>query len=197
MFDDYYIAERIKAQQELNKLIDANTEPLVASIYENKKPSISQQAMAMLASANQRTTLERRLAKYEVIEVLDRLIKDTHLMFASPDIREYKIMRELSDFLTSAVNGTKPKLVPQYCDMLPIGHPFSTKSKGTLSDAEVEEYKARWFANDPRVAEEFVPLIASAYKAKENSIEKTYLVKRLESAAVGEVPRDIILELIK
>jgi hypothetical protein len=58
------------------------------------------------------------------------------------------------------------------------------------------EFKAEWVAADPRISEEFRPLVASAYKTKPNSIEREYAVAQLEVVSSDAVPKDLILSLI-
>jgi hypothetical protein len=57
------------------------------------------------------------------------------------------------------------------------------------------EFKAEWISADPRIAEEFRPLVASAYKTNTNSLEREYVLAKLEATSPVDVPRDVVLGL--
>lgn len=193
---------RQDAMRELNELIESDPSlPVVESVWEVKRNAdISGTVMSLLASANESAPLERKLMKAVVLEVTDRALVKTISLFANAELREFKVIREVSDFISAAVKGTQPKITQDNNDLLPMGHPFSLmtyESSQFITQADVNEYKALYASADPRISEEAKPLVASAMRARPNSVERKYLTAKLDSMGTSAVPRDIILSLLE
>ena len=179
---------------EINKILGDDS-PALPSIYEKKpKTNVVTEGTALVASANQKTLPARRVGRFEMLEVLERSLNRTVLSFQNPTQRAFIAMRELSDFVNMATTGAQPKIAGEHRDLLPVGHPLSTRNHD-FSKEELAQARAEWMSADPRIAEEFRPLVASAFITPEQSVEREYLIAKLEATPATEVPRDVILSL--
>ena len=179
---------------EINKLL-SDERPALPSIYKKiEKLDVVGEGKAIVASANAKALPTRRIGKFEMLEVLERSLNRTVLNLANPGERVFTALRELSDFVNMATTGAQPKIANAHRDLLPVGHPLSTREHN-FSQEEVAQFHAEWMSADPRIAEEFRPLVASAYRAPEASLEREYVIAKLETTSANEVPRDVILGL--
>ena len=152
-------------------------------------------ARALLASANSVVPVERRVDFADVRALLSRLAVDTATLVASSSVRSFRILRVVNDFVQVATNGAEPKFCQAYLDLLPVGHPLSTKEPLSLTASAVGELRVRWLSGDPRIAEDVRPLVASAFRAEPGSVEREFLVARLEALSTKDVPRQVVLAL--
>jgi hypothetical protein len=172
--------------------------PIVASIYEvEPKQVIKRRIEALVASTNATLPANRKVDLVDAYTVLARLMDKTLLDFQNPELREIKVMQEFQDFMKVASQAVEPKYCVGQLDMLPIGHPMSTKEQLSLSDEDMREHRISWLSADPRISEEHRPLVASAYRATAGSVERDYLVARIQSIPLGEIPRDTIVSLLE
>jgi hypothetical protein len=181
----------------LNSLVENNGNADVFSIWKvsDKKP-LNTKVIELIASANKEIPVHRRLLQSDVFSVVSRALGQSLTASVNPEYRELEVLRTVNDFIKVAVFNNTPKYCQNYFDLLPIGHPLSTRDPLYLTKEEVKEHKAIWLSSDPRIAEEYRPLVASAYKAPKGSIEHKYLVARLESLPQAEITRETLLELI-
>ena len=169
--------------------------PALPSVYEQvKKIDLVGEALAIVASANATVPVERQVGRYEAMTLLQRSLEKTMVNVANPNQRAFVAIREISDFVNVATTGATPKVSEAYLDLLPIGHPQSTRAIEYSAD-DVVEHSADWVASDPRIAEEYRPLVASAYKTPMHSVERSYALAKLEATSPLDVPRDIVLSL--
>ena len=168
---------------------------LESSYVAPPRERVEARATALLASANATVPPERRVDVADMRELLDRLAVDTATLVASSSVRAFRILRVVNDFFQVATKGSEPKLCENYLDLLPVGHPMSTRDPLSLTASAVGELRARWMSGDPRIAEEYRPLIASAFRADPGSIEREFLLTRLEALPAKDVPRQVILSL--
>jgi hypothetical protein len=153
--------------------------------------------LSLVASANQQVPSARKIERRYVYEALHRAMDRTALLFTQPEVREINVMREVSDFVKVATFGSEPKFCQDYLDLLPVGHPLSQRSIGTLSAEDVVEHGILWRAGDPRVSDEHRPLVASAFRAAPNSVERKFLAARLDGLPSEEIPKDLLVHLIE
>ena len=169
--------------------------PALPSFYVKKnKIDLAGEVLSLVASANETVPLDRQVGRYEAVTVLQRSLEKTMINVANPNQRAFVALREVSDFVNMATTGAKPKVAGEHTDLLPVGHPLSTRVND-YSANDVMEFKAEWVAADPRIAEEFRPLVASAYKTNSNSAEREYVLAKLEATSPVDVPRDVVLGL--
>jgi hypothetical protein len=188
--------ENFDDENQLRDLVDVYEDsPALPSVYEQtKKIDLVGEVLAIVASANATVPVERKVGRYEAITLLQRSLEKTMLNVANPNQRAFVALREISDFVNVATTGATPKVSEAYLDLLPIGHPQSTRSVDYSAEV-VTEYTADWIASDPRISEEFRPLVASAYKTPMHSVERNYALAKLEATSPLDVPRDIVLSL--
>lgn len=153
--------------------------------------------LSIVASANQQVPGARKIERRYVYEALHRAMDKTALLFAQPEVREIRVMREISDFVKVATFGSEPKFCQDYLDLLPVGHPLSQRSTETLSAEDIVEHGILWRAGDPRVSDEHRPLVASAFRTAPNSVERKFLVARLDGMSGEEIPKDLVIHLIE
>lgn len=183
---------------ELNELLENNaSRPDAVSIWEVKHHfDVAGEIDALVASVNTDTPISRKVQKTIILEVLDRAMERNAHAFATPEVFELLVMREVYDFANSAVSGTKPSVTNLNNDLLPLGHPHSEAKFQNYSEDFVREHRIEWKASDPRVSEEFRPLVASAMRAPKNSLEQDFIVAKLEATKSSDVPRDVILSIL-
>ena len=187
--------ENFDPVDEINKIIEGADRPALPSVYVKKdKTNVVIEGTALVASANSKTLPSRRVGRFEMLEVLERSLNRTVTNFNNPSQRAFTAMRELSDFVNMATTGAQPKIAGEHRDLLPVGHPLSTRPND-FSEEELAQARAEWMSADPRIAEEFRPLVATAFVTPEESVEREYLIAKLEATNATQVPRDIILGL--
>lgn len=180
----------------INEMIESGNEPALPSIRTEKPNySIGEEIQALVASVNRVTPVERQVPIYDALAVAGRSLSRTLKEFKNPDKRAFTAMREVSDFVHTAVSGKPSRIGVEHYDLLPVGHPLSTKEV-EIPDVDRKGFKADWFAADPRISEEYRPLVASAYLAEPNSIEKKYALTHLEALGYEEVPMEVVIALL-
>ena len=153
--------------------------------------TLSEKIDAMLASANKDVPEARKVPKRTAMDVVERSLYKT-LGLSDVHQRVFTATRELDDYLNMAINGHQPVVAGGHTDLLPIGHPLSTNpAEVSLRTKALSE--SEWVSADPRISEEFRPLVASIYLTSPGSVEHNFLVARLESADTKDVPKDVVL----
>jgi phage terminase small subunit len=180
-------------QKELNKLIDSGN--FVVRLNNESIPPIKERLEALLASVNNEIPNERQVMKGELLEVAKRSFSK-HLLTPNREQLEFKVFREVSNFLEMAISGTRKELASSHTDLLSPGHPLSTSAElESLEEEEIRELKAQWLANDPRISEEFRPVVASGFMSTPDSVERRFIVTRLENLDSSLVPKDVVLSI--
>jgi GNAT superfamily N-acetyltransferase len=155
------------------------------------KQTLSEMITTMLASANKDVPEARQVLKRTAMDVVERSLYKT-IGVSDVHQRVFAAERELADYLNMAINGHQPVVAGGHTDLLPIGHPLSTNpSEVSLRTRALSE--SEWVSADPRISEEFRPLVASIYLTSPGSVEHNFLVARLESADIKDVPKDVVL----
>ncbi len=187
-----------ESNDELNELLDQAVAPVDAfSIWEIKHTfDVAREVDALVASANSGLASGRKVQRTEVVEVSRRAMERNATAFATPEVFEILVMREVSDFVNSSVSGSKPTVTDANNDLLPLGHPHRSLGNTAYSESFIREHQIEWKSSDPRVNEEFIPLVASAMRAPADSLERTYVLTQLEATSPQDVPRDLIISII-
>lgn len=183
---------------ELNQLLEQNSAQADAlSIWEVKHHfDVAGEIDALVASVNSGLSDSRKIQRTILLEVLDRAMERNAHAFATPEVFEILVMREVSDFANCAVSGHKPSVTDANNDLLPLGHPYCSAQVEKFSTDFVREHQIEWKSSDPRVSEEYRTLVASAMRAPSNSLEQDFIVAKLESTKAEDVPRDVILSIL-
>jgi hypothetical protein len=186
-----------KTANALNDLIGNNGHADAFSVWHRpQRVPLNTQVLTLLAASNKEVPMQRRLLQSDVFAVVGRALEISLTASINSDYRELHVMRVVNDFLKVALFNNTPKYCQDYLDLLPIGHPISRRDPLYLTAREVFEHKATWISADPRISEEYRPIVASAYMASPSSVERKYLVARLESLPQAEIPRETLLGLI-
>lgn len=181
------------SQRELNELIDS--EAVVLRPVRNTLPSLENRLKTLLASANLNYPPMRQVLEAELMEVAQRSFSKNFLLSSSQEI-EFKVFREVNNFLEMATSGKHHSLAESHTDLLSAGHPLSTSPElESLSEEEIREIRAEWLSNDPRISEEFRPVVASGFMSEPNSVERRFIVTRLDNAESGLVPKDVVIAI--
>lgn len=180
----------------INEMIESGNEPAIPSIYTDKPDfSIGDEIQAIVASVNRVTPVQRQVPIYDALAVAGRSLARTVREFTNPSKRAFTAIREVSDFVNTAVSGTPTRIGVEHYDLLPIGHPLSTKQV-EITDADRKGFEADWFAADPRISEEFRPVVASAYLSSPNSVDRKYAVAHLEALGYDDIPMEVVVALL-
>jgi hypothetical protein len=180
-------------QKTLNDLVDN-----VQSVVKTKNsaiPPIKTRILGMLASANSELPAYRKVLESEVLEVAKRSFSKNIMMPTREQI-EFKVFREISNYIEMASTGESKDLALEHADLLFVGHPLSKSPEiAEMPEEELRQARADWIADDPRIDESYRPLVASAYASEKGSVERKFFVSRLSSESLDSIPLDIILGL--
>lgn len=181
----------------INPLIDALEVEAVESQFSEpqvEELSFSETVKAMVASANASVPDARKVMPIEAMTVAHRSLSRT-IMSQDAQARAFTALREVSDYINMATTGNPAKMSSHNTDLLSIGHPLSTSTE-SISLIEKIEKRSEWFAADPRISEEYRPVVASAYLTVPDTVERQFSIARLESADAQDVPREVVLAII-
>jgi hypothetical protein len=143
---------------------------------------------AMIASANAELLPERQIDPFYVSLVAERTYDATHGMKKAA--RNFAIRKAVSGHIELMSKGLTASAQTNY-DLLPIQHPLSTAAT-ELSVEEILDARAEWIAADVAVDENIRPLIASAYKQAEGTIERLHADMRLMALiAAGRIAPEV------
>lgn len=134
-----------------------------------------QEMYAMVASANENLLPERQIDPLYVSLVAERTYDATHGL--SKDARNFAIRKAVSSHIELMSNGITAS-ARENCDLLPIQHPLSTAAT-ELSLEEVRDARAEWIAADVMIDASLRPLVSSAYKLEDGTIERLHADMRL------------------
>jgi hypothetical protein len=182
---------------ELNKLIDKNSSPKPVIEKNFKKFTILEKVNSLVASANEGTGSSRKTLIGQAHEVAISSLKKNFLVLDS-SIRDFRVIRDVEAFIHANKTGTLRDASVSYSGLLYYGNPASTSED--IKDASPEvlaDARAEWVSQDPRISEEYRPLVASAFNASKDSAEREFAVARMSSLGASEVPVDIVLLAIE
>ena len=153
---------------------------------QNRK--IEEEALALVASANEGVRGTRTVTKRAVLTVVKRSIYENK--FQTFSVRKHRALADVSAYISLAQKNKTVGFEPKHTDLLPIAHPLSTRSH-ELSSSAFSHHRARWFADDPRIQDEEIrSLVASALSAPYGSAEYEYASARLDALPYGALPFD-------
>jgi hypothetical protein len=182
---------------ELNKLIEKNLSLKPVAEKNFKKFTILEKVNSLVASANEGTGSSRKTLIGKAHEVAVRSLKKNFLVL-DPTIRDFKVMRDVEAFIHANKTGHLREASISYSGLLYYGNPASTSED--IQDASPEvlaDARAEWMSQDPRISEDYRPLVASAFCAPKDSTEREFAIARMRSLETGEVPIDILLSAIE
>jgi hypothetical protein len=156
---------------------------------------ILNRVLALVASFNENVLSERQVLESEALQVAEISLSKNMLLPTREQI-EFKVFRELSNFLEMAVSGNSKELALEYTDFLSPAHPLSTSPElGELAEEELAEIRAQWISSDPEISPELRPMIASALVSPTGSAEREYVIALLSDSENSKVLKGLALSL--
>jgi hypothetical protein len=179
--------------QELNQIIDAPS--TLVRLKSSYNEPILDRILALVASFNEGVVAERQVPTIKALKVAEISLSKNILLTSREQI-EFRVFRELSNFMEMAVSGKSKDLALDYTDFLPIGHPLSTSPELLQAgEEEIKAIRADWTVADPAISPELRPMIASALVSPADSVEREYAIAMLSNAENSKVLKDISLAL--
>jgi hypothetical protein len=143
-------------------------------------------AITELASQeNAKVPVERRVTQRDIETVAARSLNNTAGLERST--RFFVAYKDVASFVSLATTGKGSGRAELNCDLLPIGHPLSSRAHAMTASA-YREVRARWIAADPRIDESSRGIVAAAYMYLPDSVEGQHARARLASLPEGSVP---------
>lgn len=106
------------------------------------------------------------------------------------DVQHFNVIREVTNFVTFASEGSVSEAVNKHADLLPVNHPNSTAAH-EFSMPELRQLRATWVAADPRISDENArAIVAAVYGSNPNSLDFHYNMIRLNSLG-DQIPSDL------
>ena len=143
------------------------------------------EVLATVDKSNTTSQPERRVSAASAIEVANRSLAKTATY--SSDVRYFSAIRSVNAFIALATRNKQTPQALSNADLLPIGHPSTTRSHAMTASA-LRHAQARWIAADPMIDESVRALVASAHAARPGSTERAHAFARLSVAGIGKVP---------
>jgi hypothetical protein len=144
--------------------------------------SLLAQLEALVNNANSLVVQERRVSLASAVEVANRDLRKTRR--AASDSRIFSALRAVSAHLSLALNNRQTTASLSNADLLPIGHPASTR-KHAMTASALRYEKARWLAADTSIGDETRRLVIAAHAAEPFSAERAHAFARLGVTASG------------
>jgi hypothetical protein len=179
--------------KELNQIID--DAPSLVRLNNYYSEPIRDRIVALVASFNENVLSERQVLESEALQVAE-ISLSKNMLLPNREQVEFKVFRELSNFLEMAISGKSKDLALEYTDFLSPGHPLSTSPElAELEEEQVAELRAEWIASDPEISPELRPMIASALMSPADSVEREYAIAMLSNIDNSKVLKDLVLSL--
>ena len=159
----------------------------VSRIKPKSSASLRRSITDLVNDANSLVPVERQVTLRSAFTVASRSLNAS----AGLDVRTrvFSAYKEVSSFIMSATSG---HTTSKHSDLLPIGHPYSSRNHA-MTAAAYADARARWIAADPRIDDSAREIVAAAYRYPYESVERTHAMTRLSSLTAGLVPREIVL----
>jgi len=176
----------------LNALIASNSKNGAKSKVKKPKSTgdLRRSILELAAQENIGVPAERQVTHRMVMTVASRTIEDTKSL--PMESRVFAAYKAVGRFISLAINGETENNKAKHKDLLPIGHPCSTRRHGMTASA-YRMTSARWHAADPRIDDSVRSVVASAIYYEAGTVEQLHAMKRLEALTAGAVPRDVVL----
>lgn len=175
----------------IDSMIKAMEKDAVVSKNKPKTAQSLRRAVAELAAhENAKVPAERRVTLRDVETVAARSLNKTASLERSS--RFFAAYKDVASFIVLATTGTTPTRVASNTDLLPIGHPLSTR-KHAMTASAYSETVARWIAADPRVHDDARAVVAAAYRYPAGTVEYAHAVTRLLALEPGMVPQELLV----
>jgi hypothetical protein len=179
----------------INDLIDKQGSRVTPkSKYRTSKSSFRQSLIELANAQNENIPAERRVSQHTILAVAERALSSTPNL--ESDTRRFIAYKEAASFVSFAATAEVTNTsLEKYYDLLPVGHPASTR-KHAMTASAFRHTRARWVAADPRLDESVREIVAAAYMYESNTVEYSHAITRLTALTAASVPRDIFLSAL-
>ena len=150
--------------------------------------------LALLDRSNLYLQAERRVPFAVAIEVANRDLRKTRN--SEPSARIFSAIKAVSAFISLASRNKESTMALINADLLPVGHPNSTR-KHAMTASALRHAQAQWIAADPLVDSLARDLVVHAHSAEPGSIERAHAFARLASLGPGVVPLTASVDPVK
>lgn len=150
--------------------------------------------LALLERSNLYLQAERRVPFATAIEVANRDLRKTR--DSEPSARIFSAVKAVSAYISLASRNKETTMSLANADLLPVGHPSSTREHSMTASALLHAH-AQWIAADPLVDPSARELVIRAHSAEPGSIERTHAFARLSALGPSTVPLTASVDPIK
>ena len=176
----------------ISRLVAAQERKAIPSKVKPKSSqSLRASILSLLESENAKVGVERQISVKSAFTVASRSLNKTASL--SNETRFFSAYREVASFLSLAHNGEHINGKNDHTDLLPVGHPLSSRSH-FMTNFSMREAQARWIAADPRVHDSVKELVASAYSQPLYSVERLHAFSRVQALTAGLLPQELRLD---
>lgn len=141
--------------------------------------------LALLERSNLYLQAERRVPFATAIEVANRDLRKTRN--SEPSARIFSAVKAVSAFMSLASRNKESTMSLSNADLLPVGHPNSTRPHAMTASA-LRHAQAQWIAADPLVDLSARELVIRAHAANPGSAERAHAFARLSALGPSIVP---------
>ena len=175
----------------INELIAHQEGEALPSKVKPRNSATLRRAIYILADMhNARVPAERRVTRRDVETVASRSLSRTANLERSS--RYFAAYKDVASFLTLAIDGKNPLGLARNRDLLPIGHPLSTR-RHVMTASAYNDAVARWIAADPQIDDSARDLVSTIYSSDPDSVEGLHARTRLMALAAGAVPKELLI----
>jgi hypothetical protein len=141
--------------------------------------------LALLERSNLYLQPERKVPVVTALAVANRDLRKTRN--SEPQARMFSAVKAVSSFISLSAKNKVTTESLYNADLLPVGHPMSTKSHAMTASA-LRNARAQWIAADDLIDDSVRGLVLKAHSLEPGSIERTHAFARLSALGPGLVP---------
>ena len=174
MFNNYKMKSSKKRRKAKNRL--SRTYSVMLRAHINK----------IVNDANSSLDPERQIPLLVAFQVAGRDLRKTRKLHS--DVRMFSAARAVSAHINLAAAGKETTAALENSDLLPVGHPSSTKQHAMTASA-LRHSRARWIAADPTITDPSAKaLVASALSLYPGSTDARHAFARIEASEGAVMP---------
>jgi hypothetical protein len=154
--------------------------------------TLRDKVLSLVEESNKSIPVGRRVTPRAALTVMNRALNE--LSSLESESLEYGVLREVSRFISLSSSTIRHNDADaRNLDLLTVGHPLSELNLSLTDDQHRVAY-AKWLASDPKIDDSARSLVATAYSALPDSVEREHAFMRLRSLTAGLVPNYVKIE---
>jgi hypothetical protein len=154
--------------------------------------TLRDKVLSLVEESNKSIPVGRRVTPRTALTVMNRALNE--LSSLESESLEYGVLREVSRFISLSSSTIRHNDADaRNLDLLTVGHPLSELNLSLTEDQHRVAY-AKWLASDPKIDDSARSLVATAYSALPDSVEREHAFMRLRSLTAGLVPNYVKIE---